>query len=151
MFRMNKLTDYGLLLMTRIAMHPEKFYKASELADPMHMALPTVSKVLKTLQQSGLLVSTRGAHGGYRLARSPQAISVVDVITALEGPIALTECSGESYSCEQEAACSMRGHLQQINQAVKQTLAAMSLADLVRPVPVVAPIYFHDRARGKLI
>ncbi|HVH88183.1 MAG TPA: Rrf2 family transcriptional regulator, partial [Terriglobales bacterium] len=93
MIRLQKLTDYGLVLMTCVARHHEQsLHTARDLAVESHLPLPTVSKLLKQLLQGGLLVSHRGIKGGYSLARPPQAISIAEIVAALEGPIALTEC-----------------------------------------------------------
>ena len=93
MIRLSKLTDYGLVLMSYVARSGGGLHTARGLAAESGLPLPTVSKVLKTLLQSGFLVSHRGINGGYNLARGAQEISVAEIIAALEGPIALTECS----------------------------------------------------------
>src|SRR5437016_7938012 len=95
MIRLGKLTDYGLVLMTCIARSRTQdggLHTARDLAKMSRLPLPTVSKVLKELLQSGLLVSHRGIKGGYRLAKEPDQISLVEIISAMEGPVALTEC-----------------------------------------------------------
>src|SRR5690349_20359998 len=94
MIRMTRLTDYGIVLLTHFARHPERLTRnAPELAAVAHLPLPTVSKILKILAREGLLVPHRGAKGGFSLARAADEITIADVISALEGPIALTECS----------------------------------------------------------
>jgi FeS assembly SUF system regulator len=134
MLRVGKLTDYGTAVMTSLAQHPERLQSANEIAAELSLALPTVSKVLKALVQHGLVVSHRGAKGGYSLAVAPEGISVAQIIAAIEGPIALTECSDTAKLCEQESLCSIRGNWQRINQAVLAALQQVSLADLARPV-----------------
>ena len=134
MLRVGKLTDYGTAVMTSLAQHPERLQSANEIAAELSLALPTVSKVLKALVQHGLVVSHRGAKGGYSLAAAPEGISVAQIIAAIEGPIALTECSDTAKLCEQESLCSIRGNWQRINQAVLTALQQVSLADLARPV-----------------
>ena len=89
--------------------------------------------MLKLLSRSGLVASCRGAKGGYRLARLPALISVADIIDALEGPVALTECSSESSNCSQESHCTVRGNWQRINDVVRHALEDVSLAEMVRP------------------
>ncbi|HKC25951.1 MAG TPA: Rrf2 family transcriptional regulator, partial [Thermoanaerobaculia bacterium] len=90
MFRLTKLTDYGIVLLTHFAQNPERdAQNARELAQETRLPLPTVGKLLKELAHEGLLVSHRGIHGGYALARKPEEISMADVIAALEGPIAI--------------------------------------------------------------
>lgn len=134
MLRVGKLTDYGTAVMTSLAQPPERMQSANEIAAELGLALPTVSKILKALVQHGLLVSHRGAKGGYSLAVPPEDISVAQIIAAIEGPIALTECSDTAKLCEQESLCSVRGNWQRINQAVLAALQQVSLADLARPV-----------------
>ena len=133
MLRVGKLTDYGTVVMTSLAQQPERLQSAAEIAAELGLALPTVSKILKALVQHGLLVSLRGAKGGYSLAVAPEEISVAQIIAAIEGPIALTECSDTAKLCEQESLCSVRGNWQRINKAVLTALQQVSLADLARP------------------
>src|SRR5438270_13588885 len=96
MIRLGKLTDYGLVVMSQIAQRPPAdLHTARDLAAKCHLPLPTVSKILKTLLQGGLLVSQRGIKGGYSLAREPGLISIAEIISVLEGPVALTACSME--------------------------------------------------------
>jgi len=134
MLRMSRLTDYGLVLLTHLASAPiERVHNARELSESAHLPLPMVSKILKVLTREGFLVSQRGAKGGYSLARRPEDVTVVAVIDALEGPIALTECG--AGSCEREASCVVRAPWQRINRVVRQSLEDVRLADLIAPPP----------------
>jgi FeS assembly SUF system regulator len=136
MVRLSKLADYGLLLMTLIARR-ESFGQrtARDLAVESHLPLATVSKLLKELLQSGLLVSHRGIKGGYLLAREPQEISLTEIIAAIEGPMALTECSTEVTGlCNIEAGCPIKSNQRIINQAVRGVLERITLSDLVQPL-----------------
>lgn len=133
MLRLSKLTDYGTVIMTFLARSPERVYTAREITDQVHVALPTVSKILKLLTQEDLLVSYRGAAGGYRLARPPREISVARIIGALEGPIGLTECSFSPGLCNQESSCSIRPNWQRINSAILATLERITLAEMAQP------------------
>jgi FeS assembly SUF system regulator len=152
MLRVGKLTDYGTVVMTSFARQPQRLHSANEMAAELGLALPTVSKVMKALVQHGLLVSHRGAKGGYSLAASPEEISVAQIIAAIEGPIALTECSSDSIGvCGQEPQCSVRSNWQRINSAVREALERVTLADLARPMP--QPLRFaapgaQSRAEG---
>jgi FeS assembly SUF system regulator len=134
MVRMSKLTDYGTVVMSYLARRPNALHSAVEIANHTHLALPTVSKVLKLLTREGLLVSSRGARGGYGLSRPAERISMAEIIGAMEGPIALTECSDETGRCVQEALCSIGGHWQRINQAMQETLESIKLADMIEPM-----------------
>jgi FeS assembly SUF system regulator len=140
MLRMSKMTDYGIVLLTELARAGTQTRTARELAASTRVPLPSVSKVLKALQGAGLLVSHRGASGGYGLARTAEQVAVADIISALEGPIALTECGAHGGSppegaCELETVCKVRGHWRVINRSIQDALGRLSLADLCAPVP----------------
>jgi len=106
---------------------------ARNLAAAAALPVPVVSKVLKSLARAGLLDSQRGAKGGYVLARPANQITVPEMITALEGPISLTECSLHPGACQQESSCDVREPWQRINDAVHAALAKITLADLATP------------------
>jgi len=134
MIRLSRITDYGIVLMASLAARPEgEPHNARELAAETRLPVPVVSKVLKALARAGLLVSHRGAKGGYGLARAPQRITVPEMIVALEGPIGLTECAQHPGACPQEAGCHVRAPWQRISRAVHGALARITLADLVSP------------------
>ncbi|NBB92547.1 MAG: SUF system Fe-S cluster assembly regulator [Gammaproteobacteria bacterium] len=133
MLRISKLTDYATVLLAALAHRPGECVPASRLAELTRLEPPTVAKVLKTLARSGLVTSVRGVNGGYRLAEAPEDISVAGILSAMEGPIALTECGLEPGLCSHESDCSLRGNWQKIGQAVEGALAGLSLADLAEP------------------
>jgi FeS assembly SUF system regulator len=135
MIRITKQTDYGIVLLTHLASHPEGQYNAPDLAVETRLPLPMVSKILKVLARDGLLASHRGVKGGYSLARSPEAISMAEIISSLEGPIALTECIEVSGDCMHEPVCAVRSNWQRINEAVREALAGITLAEMVHPLP----------------
>ncbi|HEY3131150.1 MAG TPA: SUF system Fe-S cluster assembly regulator [Acidobacteriota bacterium] len=132
---MSKLTDYGIVLLTYFANHPEgSEYSARQLAAETHLPLPMVGKILKLLAREGLLVSHRGASGGYRLARTPEKISVAEAIAAMEGPIAVMECIDAPGMCMHEGRCCVRGNWHKINATVVKALQGISLVDMTRPL-----------------
>ncbi len=133
MLRISKMTDYGALVMTALARDRDGLHNTADLAARTHVAEPTVAKLLKLLARNGLVSSIRGVHGGYRLARAPEAIRVTDIIAALEGPIALTQCTHERGACGIEHFCGVRGHWQVINRAVRKALEAITLAEMAAP------------------
>jgi FeS assembly SUF system regulator len=134
MIKLSRITDYGIVLMAFLAEQPpESGHSAREIAEHTQLPLPVVSKILKALTRQGLLHSQRGPRGGYRLARQPDRINVVDMVTALEGPIGLTECTLHPGQCQQEASCHVRKPWQQINQVVRSALARVTLAQLASP------------------
>jgi FeS assembly SUF system regulator len=142
MIRIGRLTDYGIVLMTHVAADPGNDHSATEIAAGTRLPLPTVSKLLRRLARGGLLVSHRGAKGGYNLAHPPQEISVAGIISAIEGPVALTRCTTFDHTsdCEFEPRCPVRGHWQKINRAVRSALEGVTLADIVASKQVeIAP------------
>lgn len=130
MLRISKLTDYGTVILACLAAAPDQRLTATEVAERTHLGLPTVSKLLKNFHRAGLLTSTRGSRGGYQLARPAAAISAAAIIDAIEGPVAITECSGEHSTCEHETSCSTGGAWQRINGAIRRSLDEISLAQL---------------------
>jgi len=147
MFRISKLTDYAILVMTSMAKATDVVFSAQQLAENNHIEAPTASKVLKLLAQAGLVESFRGAHGGYRLARLPTEISVADVIRAIEGKIGITECVAEPGSCGQESVCRLRSNWCRIGSAIEQVLIQLTLADMAEPLHADAvSLQFHTRS-----
>ncbi len=140
MIRVGKLTDYGLVLMSQIARRPQtELNTARDLAQKCSLPLPTVSKILKVLLQSGLLASHRGIKGGYSLARAAELISLAEIISALEGPLALTECSTDiSGLCDLEPSCPIKDNQRIINHVIRGALEKVMLSDLIRPMQLTA-------------
>ncbi len=132
MLRMSKLTDYGTMVLAQLAANGGGLSTASQVADATHLAQPTVSKLLKSLVHAGLVVSTRGVQGGYTLARPAAAISAAEILDALEGPVALTECSSTGGGCDLESYCRVGSAWQRINHTIRRALEGVSLADLQR-------------------
>jgi FeS assembly SUF system regulator len=141
MLRLSKLTDYATVILSFMAKDNTHVHAAMEIAAMTGIAQPTVSKILKLLVNAGVLSSTRGAKGGYALARSPEKISVATVISALEGPIALTECSISNQGCEQASGCDISGNWSLINRTIHNALESVTLADLIRPVAIPEEVY----------
>jgi FeS assembly SUF system regulator len=142
MLRISKMTDYAIMVMVELHASRSEILSAQALAEQSHLELPTVSKVLKLLVKTGLVDSYRGASGGYSLERNAKDISVAEIIAAIEGPIAMTECSVEEGLCAQEALCSLRGNWQRISIAVAKAMEGVSLAEMSQPVkPTAAPLH----------
>jgi FeS assembly SUF system regulator len=130
MLRMGKLTDYATVVLANLAQEPARHRAATELADRTRLSRPTVSKVLKGLQRAGLVISSRGAQGGYRLARAPEQITAAQILDVFEGPIAITECSSASSQCGIERLCRVGGAWQRINAAIRRALEDVTLQQL---------------------
>jgi len=130
MLRISKLTDYGTVILAYLASHPDRPLAAAEVAASTRLAQPTVSKLLKSLQRSGLVTSTRGSQGGYQLARPAAEITAAKILDALEGPFAITECSGQHSSCGIESNCRTGHAWQRVNAAIRRALTDITLAQL---------------------
>lgn len=133
MLRLGKLTDYATVILSHMAKNRSHLHSAHEIADLTGIAPATVSKLLKQLSKAGLVYSTRGAKGGYELAGQPEHITVASIISAVEGPIALTECSISQQNCEQAGGCEIRSSWGKINQAIFNALDSITIADLILP------------------
>lgn len=133
MLRISKLADYATVIMAYCAQQAHNSLNAKEIAQATAITSPTVSKVLKILHSAELLLSSRGAQGGYRLARPAEKISMLEIVTAVDGAIALTDCNKLHKPCELELACTTRHGWQVINQAIFSALNRITLADIVKP------------------
>ena len=130
MLRLSKLTDYAVVVLVRLS-RETGVQTSPGIAGTTGIPEPTVAKVLKALAAGGLVVSQRGARGGYRLLRPLGAIPIADVIAAVDGPIALTACVvGSAVACESQDLCAMRGRWDPVNEAIHQALSIISLADM---------------------
>jgi FeS assembly SUF system regulator len=135
MIRLNRLTDYGIVLMVQLARADRAVRAATQLSAANGVPAPTTAKLLKQLAASGLVRSRRGAGGGYALARPAASITVAEIVAALEGPIALTACvDGSIEHCGVEAYCPMRGNWNRVNRAIQDALNEVTLADMAEPM-----------------
>jgi FeS assembly SUF system regulator len=130
MLRMGKLTDYSTVVLASLAEEPSRHRAAAELAERTRLSRPTVSKVLKGLQRAGLVISSRGAQGGYQLARGASQITAAQILDVFEGPIAITECSGAASQCGIERLCRVGGAWQRVNAAIRRALEDVTLEQL---------------------
>ena len=148
MIRLTNLADYAVVVMTAAARCPEAKLSAAAVATVTGIPAPTVAKLMGTLARAGLLTASRGVAGGFTLAGAPAAISVAAIIEAVDGPIELTNCvAGDTHDCALEGHCGVRGHWGPINRAVRNALAAVTVADLVKPAVTLAE---HVRAPDRM-
>jgi FeS assembly SUF system regulator len=141
MFKLNRLTDYAVVVMSQMSCHPKELWTAPKIAQQTGVPLPTVAKLLNALAHGDLISSHRGAAGGYTLDRPADDISVAEIIQALEGPIALTACvDGASGGCEVESLCPMRGNWDRVNKAISGALSKVTLAEMMPH-----PVEFQDK------
>jgi FeS assembly SUF system regulator len=152
MLRISKLTDYATVILARLAAQPERRYTAAQLAVETRLAAPTVSKLLKHLHRYGLVLSTRGLHGGYLLARPAAQITAAQILDALEGPVALTECAGSASHCGIENTCLVSKAWQRVNLAVRRSLQEITLLELAGlsagPAPSERAVSLIQRERA---
>lgn len=139
MLRLSKLTDYGTVVLAFMASKPEGVYAAADVAAATHLSVPTVSKLLKCFTRAGLVTSQRGARGGYSLARPPEQINAVQIIDAIEGPVAITQCSLGHDRCGIEPVCGVGHNWQRISLAIRDALKTVTLAELARPAATLMP------------
>ncbi|MGE3476657.1 MAG: SUF system Fe-S cluster assembly regulator [Rhodospirillaceae bacterium] len=131
MFKVNKLTDYATVVLITIA-RSHVVRSSQHISENTGIPLPTVAKLMKSLNKAGLVKSQRGASGGYSLGKVPADITLADVIQAVEGPIALTACADTSdEQCSIEAVCPVQGRWNRVNSAVRAALSQVTLADMV--------------------
>ena len=134
MFRLSRMTDYAVVVMTQLAVTPGVVVTAAELAEQVGLPLPTTAKVLKQLAKHGLVNSQRGVSGGYAASRALGDITLTEVISAIDGPVALTACvDGVVGQCTVEGLCPVRGRWDRVNLAIKAALDEITLADMAAP------------------
>ena len=144
MLRLNRQTDYGIMILTCLVRegegeHPRRLLSAPEIAMTSGLALPNVSKILKALVRGKILESRRGVQGGYQLSRPSAEISIQQVITALDGPIAMTDCAeGGPDQCDVGSLCPMSENWKFINDRIVETLENITLEQMAIPGGVLA-------------
>jgi FeS assembly SUF system regulator len=139
MIILSKLADYGVIIATHLALGSERQMTAATLAQEAKLPRATVAKVLKALAHAGIVASARGAAGGYRLARPANAISVAELVAAIDGAIGITQCTSHIPGCERSTFCPTRPHWHRVNQAVGAALGAVTLAEMLPPLAAFAP------------
>lgn len=134
MLKIGKMTDYAMLILSQMAKEPDAVMSATFLADSLRLTAPTVSKILKILGDSALVSSVRGAVGGYHLSKPAAEISVADVIAAMEGDLAMTECCESINQCSLGNECAMQDNWLKINGLIKSLLSRLSILDMMGPL-----------------
>ena len=129
MFRLSKRADYGLIALKHLALHDRQAYSAPQIARTYNIPSELMAKVLQKLVRKGLLMSHSGPNGGYELARNADAISVIEVLEALEGPLLLTPCEAAD-DCEQLQLCSIKDPLRNIKQKMVSVLVDTTIHEL---------------------
>jgi FeS assembly SUF system regulator len=133
MLRLSKLSDYATLILTYLASASSQVVSANSIAKTCHLSHPTVSKLLKIMAEAKLVTAFRGTGGGYLLARDIKEISIADIVIAIEGKFAITECC-ISTQCSVDAWCTVKENWKHINKIILNTLAEIKLSDMIRPL-----------------
>lgn len=133
MLKLTKKADYGLIALKHLAgaRTTGSSSSAKEIAESYRIPLPLLSKVLQSLARSGFLNSVQGTNGGYRIARDPQRITVLEVVRSIDGPIILTSCFTSDHECDQSSSCTVREPLRRVHESILRLLDSISIADLV--------------------
>jgi FeS assembly SUF system regulator len=134
MLRISKLTDYATVILSYLALEPNQAMSAAQIAKAVHLSLPTASKILKILGESQMVTSFRGANGGYQLARPAAEITIAEVVAAIEGNPAITECCSETSLCALDSLCAIKDNWKIVNNVIMRALADLTLADMMRPM-----------------
>jgi FeS assembly SUF system regulator len=150
MLKISRMGDYAIVLLTAMSQacsaRPDGQCNARMLADETGLGQPTVGKFLKVLAAARLLNSQQGRRGGYHLARAPERITLAEIIEAVDGPIAMTDCFRDDHECGMEDNCTIRPHWKLINASVRQLLDATTLADLITPINQdQVPVWYSAR------
>jgi len=142
MLRLSKKADYALMAVRHLALPDEpSSTSAREIAEQYDIPLELMAKVLQRLVRAGLLISTQGTRGGYTLSRMPAAISVSDVMQAIDGPFTVTACSTDNHDCDQYDKCSIRDPLWKIRERIAATLNTVTIAEMAADSDAVqAPV-----------
>ena len=134
MLRLNRMTDYAILVLGVLHGRPDVLLSSAQIAQHAQLTQATAAKIIKALGSAGLVTTIRGTKGGCQLALPASAISIADVIEAIEGPIALTACvEGAEEPCSVQQGCFMSGSWNHINGAIRSALDGVSLSDLYSP------------------
>jgi FeS assembly SUF system regulator len=133
MIRLSRLADYAVVITSYMAARPSRVFSAFELAEGTGLPAPTVSKILTALSRAKVAKSLRGVKGGYQLARGAEAITAAEIVAAMDGPIALTLCLEHDGACEVESLCPSRYGWRRVNDAIRQALDSVTLAEMATP------------------
>ena len=130
MLKLSKKVDYGLILLSRMRHQPEAL-SARQMAERYDLPVHMVANILKSLAAAGILTSTRGAQGGYELARTANRISLADIVSALEGPISLVDCAGAEAACRHSAYCPTHDPIQNVHRRFHAFMAGYTLDEII--------------------
>jgi FeS assembly SUF system regulator len=132
MFKLSKKADYGLIAVKHLALHRNEQHacSANEIAEEYGISTTLMAKVLQKLARHALVAAKHGSNGGYQLAKAPERISALDVITAIDGPVLITSCVTTHGNCDASTKCSVREPLRRVNESVLQVLNAVTISQM---------------------
>ncbi len=131
MFKLSKKSDYALIAIKHLATHcGDGSCSAAEIAELYNISTPLMAKVLQKLAKQGLLAARHGSAGGYRLARDPDRITALDVISTIDGPLLITSCVTNHGECGQTSRCTIREPLRRVNESILQVLGAVTISQM---------------------
>jgi FeS assembly SUF system regulator len=131
MIKISQLADYAVIVLSVLAENPNEALSTTCLAEKTHLSAQTIGKIAKILHKAGFLLSTRGHQGGYRLAKAPELITLVEVIAALDGYPAITKCTQLEKNCEIQNYCKVKHNWRLLNQVIVDFLSRLTLADML--------------------
>ena len=132
MFKLSKKADYGLIAVKHLAMHRDENHacSANEIAEEYGISTTLMAKVLQKLARQALVGAKHGSTGGYQLAKNPDRISALDVITAIDGPVLITSCVTSHGNCDAASKCSVREPLRRVNESILQVLHTVTISQM---------------------
>jgi len=136
MLKLTKKADYALISvkhLAEVAQYSQNAASAKEIADTYALPQEALAKILQKLTRSGILISSHGTNGGYTLARAATAISAMDVIRAIDGPVAITSCHTHTGNCLQSNTCNVKEPLRKVNESLADVLGKLTIADMMEP------------------
>ena len=140
MFKLNRMTDYAIVVLGALARRQGEILATGQLSELTGLSQPTIAKVAKALVAAGLLDTQRGVNGGYRLAHQATMISLVQIVEAMEGPIAVNDCVEDAPDpCMVGTCCSVSRYWNRVNQVLKDALTVVFLRDLIDPAQLFTP------------
>ena len=131
MFKLSKKADYGLIALKHLANHRQGHAcSANDIAQEYGISATLMAKVLQKLAKQGLVAAKHGSTGGYQLARQPDKISALEVLTAIDGPVLITSCVTSHGNCDASERCSVKEPLQRVNESILNVLSMVTIAHL---------------------
>ncbi len=137
--QITRQADYAVRAMVYLAqLGPERRAATSQIAQEKQIPPSFLAKIVSQLSVAGLLQTSRGARGGVALARSPEEISLLDVVEAIDGPILLNECVGENGMCVFGNDCPMKPVWCDAQHELVERLGKTNFANLLTSLPTAA-------------